>query len=111
MTLLHLGDTTNGAGGATVHGQRGLQGMAGDGEAEPEVGAAAALGPTVALPVRHEGAWTRRRAAVAARRPATAEVCPCRRPTRVGGDGERGRGREETAWTHPCGADLGAERI
>ena len=33
MTLLHLGDATNGAGGATVHGQRGLQGMAGDGEA------------------------------------------------------------------------------
>ena len=44
MTLLHLGDATNGAGGATVHGQRGLQGAASDGEAEPEVGAAAALG-------------------------------------------------------------------
>jgi len=44
MALLHLGDATNGAGGATVHGQGGLKGMADDGEAEPEVGAAAALG-------------------------------------------------------------------
>lgn len=44
MTLLHLEDATNGAGGKTVHGQRGLQGAASDGEAEPKVGAAAALG-------------------------------------------------------------------
>ena len=44
MALLHLGDATNGVGGATVHRQRGLQGMADDGEAKPEIGAAAALG-------------------------------------------------------------------
>ena len=80
--LLHLGDTMDGAGGATVHEQRGLQGMAGYGEVEPKVGAATTLGSPLPSLCYTRG-MEKERAATTARRSATTEVRPRRCPTRA----------------------------